>query len=102
MSSDTALNRTNIGLGTTIGLIVGPLIGYLLIQILKGGYLETRFAIQCIFLGDVIGIVIGVIAIKQLKNVESIISRSNVLLLLIFGIIVSFAELVIMIRIIIP
>jgi len=102
MFSDKALNGTIIGLGTTIGLIVGPLIGYLLIQIFKVGYLEARFAIQCIFLGDVISIVIGVIAIKQLKNVESIISKSNVLLLLIIGVIVSFAELVIMIRIIIP
>jgi len=102
MSSDKALNGTNIGLGAAIGLVMGPLIGLWLIRISNVGYLETSFALGRIAVGFVIGLVVGVVAVKLLGDRASIISKRSVWGLFILGLVISITEIVIMLRRIIP
>ncbi len=102
MSSDKVMNSKNIGLGATIGLVIGPLIGYWLIRISNVGYLETSFAIGRIAIGIIIGIVIGVIAVILLGDRVSSLSRRSVYGLLTIGVVVAITEIVIMLRRIIP
>ena len=102
VSSDKLVNFNTIGLGTAIGLVIGPLMGLWLIKISNVGYLETSFAIVRIAIGIIIGIVIGVItAILRGENVSRL-SRRSVYGLLIFGVVVAITEIVIMLRRIIP
>jgi hypothetical protein len=102
MSSDKVMNSTNIGLGATIGLVIGPLIGYWLIRISNVGYLETSFALGRIAIGIIIGIVIDVIAVILLGDRVSSLSRRSVYGLFILGVVVAIIEIVIMLRRIIP
>ena len=102
MSSDKVMNSKNIGLSATIGLVIGPLIGYWLIRISNVGYLETSFAISRIAIGIITGIVIGVIEVILLGDRVSSLSRRSVYGLLIFGVVVAITEIVIMLRRIIP
>jgi hypothetical protein len=102
MSSNTALNSTNIGLGAVIGLVLGPLIGLWLIRISNVGYLETSFAIGRIAMGIVIGFVVGVFAGRLLSNMVSTIGKRRIWGLFILGVVISVAEIVIMLRRLIP
>ena len=102
MSSDKVMKSKNIGLGATIGLVIGPLIGYWLIRFSNVGYLETSFAIGRIAIGIIIGIVIGVVAVILLGDRVSSLSRRSVYGLFIFGVVIAITEIVIMLRRIIP
>jgi len=102
VSSDKMVNFTNIGLGTAIGLVIGPLMGLWLIRISNVGYLETTFAIGRIAIGIIIGIVIGVIAVILLGDRVSSLSRRSVHGFFILGVVVAIIEIVIMLRRIIP
>jgi hypothetical protein len=102
MSTDKVMNSKNIGLGVSIGLVIGPLIGYWLIIISNVGYLETSFASGRIAIGIIIGIVLGVIAVILLGDRVSSLSRRSVYGLFIFGVVAAITEIVIMLRRIIP
>ena len=96
------MNLTTIGLGTAIGLVIGPIMGLWLIRISNVGYLETSFAIGRIATSIIICIVIGVIAVILLGDRVSSLSRRSVYKLFILGGVIAIAEIVVMLRQLIP
>jgi hypothetical protein len=92
----------NVGLGAAIGLVIGPLIGYLLIRVSNVGYLETSFAIGRIAIGIMVGVVIGVISMILLGEKMSSRGMPSVQGLFILGFVIAVIEIVIMLRRIIP
>jgi hypothetical protein len=87
ISSDKALNGTDIGLGAAIGLVMGPLIGLLLIRISNVGYIEASFALGQIAMGIVIGLVVGVIIVRLLRDRASSIGKRSVWGLFVLGVV---------------
>lgn len=91
-----------LGVGTSAGLIIGPLIGVILIKITQVPYLETRFAFGCLAIGLVIGAIICTLGASALKPRLEGMRPGRIRALIAFGIIVNIAETVIIVRRMIP
>jgi hypothetical protein len=95
-------NSKIICLGVMIGLLIGPLIGLGIINLSNVSFLEVRFALSHIFLGIVIGIVSGVVVINYIERRVSVFKWSWIWASSVLALIIDVAEVVIMLRRIIP
>lgn len=91
-----------LGIGATVGLIIGPQMGVALIRIAHVPYLETRFAFGCLAPGLLAGAILGTLGASLLGERVERISPGSVRGLIALGIIANIAETVIIIRRIIP
>jgi hypothetical protein len=91
-----------LGIGATVGLVIGPQLGVILIRLAHVPYLETRFAFGRLALGLLVGIILGFLGASFMGSRVERKSPSSVKALIALGIIVNIAETVFIIRRIIP
>jgi hypothetical protein len=91
-----------LSLGTAVGLGTGPWLGLALIKIAHVAYLETRFALNRMAWGLLIGFTLGTIGTWLLRERVPRLKNSSILGLLTLGIIINIAQTVLLLRRIIP
>jgi hypothetical protein len=94
--------KKTLGIGTAVGLIIGPLLGVAIIELANIAYLETRFAFGCLTLGLIIGVALGTLGTYLLGDRVETIRSGSIKGFIALGIIVNIAETVIIVRRMIP
>jgi len=89
-------------LSVAVGLAFGPLIGLLLINLSNMAYLETSYAMRMIALGVLICIIIGRVMAYFLRERLSGVRLRDIRILVVITVILAIAEIVVMLRQIIP
>jgi len=89
-------------LSVAVGLAFGPLIGLLLINLSNVAYLETSYAMRMITLGVLICMIIGRVSAYFLRERLSGVRLRDIRILVVVSVILAIAEIVIMMRRMIP
>jgi len=89
-------------LSVAVGLAFGPLIGLLLIELSNVAYLETSYAMRMIVIGAFICMIIGRVAAYFQRERLTGIRLRDIRILMVVSAILFMAEVVVMLRRIIP
>lgn len=89
-------------LTVAVGLVFGPLVGLLLIELSNVAYLETSYAVRMIVIGVFVCMIIGRVAAYFLRERLTGVRLRDIRILVVVSVILAIAEVVVMLRRMIP